>query len=272
MNRKAATKKAAPSELVVDRQEIATAQGEPRSDSAALMSVIETVARDKEFDPQRLRELLQIKREFEAEESRRMYAHHMAKAQAKILPVVADADNQQTNSKYARLATIVQAIAPTYTAEGFSVSYGTGEAASERLREAGWIGFTARCLHSGGHFEDYSVDLPSDMTGAKGNVNKTAIHGTKSSITYARGILLGLIFNFTTSLDVDDDGNGAGPRPEKEPEPADEKQLAIIQEFKDENKIPAITLKWLDKQESLTYPQAAALIKKLKEAETNGAA
>jgi len=237
------------------------------SESAALMQTIQELARDKDFDLERLRQLMQIKNEFQAEEARKSYAFHMARAQAKMPSVVANKWNDQTKSWYPSLDAINEAIKPAFTSEGFSVTFGSTEPADEKLREAGWMCITARCSHSDGHFVDYSIPLPADTVGAKGNVNKTVIHATKSTVSYGRSILMGMMFNFTSSADLDDDGNAAGQPLEKEPEPASEEQLAIIQDFRDEKKIPDVTLKWLDKQGSLTYPQAESLIKKLKEAE-----
>jgi len=240
------------------KRDLATHQ--PTSDSAALMQIIESTAKNPDFDPQKLRELLQIKREFEGEEARRSFAVHMSRAQATISPVVADADNNQTGSKYAKLVAIVEATKPSYTREGFSVSYGTAESENEKLRDAGYICYKARCLHAEGHFEDYSIELPVDTTGAKGNVNKTVIHGSKSSLTYARGMLLGLIFNFTTSLDVDDDGNGAGPPPRKPAEPASKEQMKELIRLRGEGKLAPETIDYLDnaKEKNLNIPYKAA--------------
>lgn len=262
------------------RQELPTTIEEPenqhmtmRSDSASLMRIIEMKARGEDIDPQWLREMVQIKHEFEAEEARRDYAAAMARAQARIGSVVADAQNQQTNSRYSKLDTIVTAIKPLYTAEGFSVSFGTDEPTSEKLKQAGYIRCTSRCLHSSGHHEDYHVDLPADTAGAQGKVNKTVIHGTKSTITYSRGILLGLMFNFTSSLDVDDDGNAAGKKPKPEDEPATDEQLVYIKEFEDENKIPDEKLKWLNaRRDNLTVGDAKRLLVYLRKLEKASAA
>jgi len=50
-------------------------------------------------------------------------------------------------------------------------------------------------------------------------------------------------------------------------EPATTDQMATIQEYREAEQIPDVTLKWLDKQELLTEKQAASLIAKLKKAD-----
>lgn len=156
-----------------------------------------------------LEKFMDLQERHEAKEARVAFNEAMARVQSKIQPILADADNKQTGSKYAKLETIVKTLAPIYTGEGFFVSFGTEECKSEKLTSDGWFRTTAELSHAAGHTKEYHVDLPADTKGPQGTVNKTLIHGTKSAITYARVILMGLMFNFTTTLDVDDDGNGA---------------------------------------------------------------
>jgi len=169
-----------------------------------------TLAVDKDLDIEKLQRLLDMKDREEEKTARSAFNVAMAAVQSKIEPIVADAENLQTDSKYSKLSTIVNTLAPIYTQHGFSVSFGTSECSSARLIEAGWFRTSAELSHVAGYSKDYFVDLPADTTGIKGSVNKTVIHGTKSAITYARVILLGLMFNFTTSQDVDADGNMPG--------------------------------------------------------------
>lgn len=168
-----------------------------------------TLAVDKDLDMDKLERLIEMKDREEEKTSRSQFNVAMAAVQKNIEPVIADAENDHTGSMYAKLATIVNTLAPIYTAQGFSVSFGQADCKSQKLTDDGWFRTTAELSHAGGFSKDYFVDLPADIRGAGGKVNKTLIHGTKSSITYARGILMGLMFNFTTSLDIDNDGNRA---------------------------------------------------------------
>lgn len=230
----------------------------------ALMSIIERASLDPNMDVAKLERLLDLKDRWDEKQARLLFDEAMARVQSRIQPIIADADNKQTGSRYAKLKTIVSALAPIYTSEGFSVSFGTAECTSEKLRDAGWFRTTADLTHDGGYSKPFYIDLPLDVTGIAGKVNKTQIHGAKSAITYARVILMGLMFNFTTSEDVDDDGNGAGRPPAPPPEPATDEQLVTIQDYRDAGKIPKITLDWLDKQGDLTFKQAESFIKKVK--------
>lgn len=163
------------------------------------------------LDIEKLERLMEMKEREEEKTAKAAFNVAMAVVQKNIEPIIADGENTQTDSRFSKLTTIVSTLAPIYTREGFSVSGGTSECSSQKLVDAGWFRTTAELSHVGGYTKDYYVDLPADTCGPKGNINKTVIHGTKSSITYARVILMGLMFNFTTSHDVDDDGNGAGP-------------------------------------------------------------
>jgi hypothetical protein len=169
-----------------------------------------SLAISKDLDIDKLERLMQMKASEEEKTAKSLFDAAMSRVQAKIQPIIADAENAHTGSRYAKLETIVRALSPHYTAEGFSVSYTTGECASQRLIDAGWFRTIATLSHIGGYEKTYPVDLPADTVGSGGKVNKTMIHATKSTITYARVILLGMMFNFTTSLDVDDDGNAGG--------------------------------------------------------------
>jgi hypothetical protein len=181
----------------------------PMSDPESMADHLISMAIDKDLDMDKLERLIKMRDEEEMKTARSHFNAAMARVQEKIQPIIADADNDHTGSRYAKLSKIVGTLSPIYAAEGFSVSYGTADCESEKLISEGWFRTTAELSHSGGYSKPYFVDLPLDIMGMTGKVNKTKIHGTKSTLTYARGILMGLMFNFTTSLDVDNDGNQA---------------------------------------------------------------
>lgn len=185
-------------------KEIAAQEPQTMTDQLISMAI------DKDLDIEKLQRLIDMKDAEEKKTAKSQFDRSMAACQAKIQPVLADADNDQTGSKYSKLHTIVTALKPIYTAEGFSIAYRTEETPIQRLAEGGWFRVLAVISHVGGHSETHHVDLPADTKGIKGSVNKTMIHGIKSTISYARNILLGLIFNFVSSEDIDDDGNAAG--------------------------------------------------------------
>lgn len=161
-------------------------------------------ALEKGISGPELQQFMDLADRYEANEARKAYAADMVRCQKVMPAVVATSVNEQTDSMYPKVGVIIRAITPIYTKHGFSVSFGEGVAAKEEdMRIA------ARVLHKLGHFEDFFYDLPPDITGPKGAVNKTMIHGKASSTTYGQGRLLRMIFNIGI-LEGDDDGNAAG--------------------------------------------------------------
>lgn len=132
----------------------------------------------------------------------------MARVQAQILPIVRDAENKQTKSRYTKLETIVAAISPIYTAEGFALSFDTDVCPVPEHAAAGWFRVICEISRSG-HTKRRHVDLPPDIAGIQGNVNKTGLHGFKSTLTYGRNMLICMIFNVVLK-DEDNDGNQPG--------------------------------------------------------------
>ena len=126
----------------------------------------------------------------------------MAEAQAEMKPVVRDAKNDQTNSHYARLEAIAEAITPIYTSHGFSLSYDQADSPRD-----GHLRFLCDVMHAQGHRETKKMDIPTDSAGIKGNVNKTPTHAFGSTASYGRRYLKLMAFDIATS--DDDDGNAA---------------------------------------------------------------
>lgn len=187
----------------IDQPDSKQLAADPDSSASGLIAL----AVNKNLDKENLLVLMQMKREEEERTARSQFNTAMARVQSRIQPIVANADNEQTGSRYAKLDAIVKSLAPIYAPEGFSVSTGTDECKNQKLADAGWIRVTGELAHAGGYSKYYHVDLPPDSTGIKGSVNKTGIHAAKSTISYGRNILMGLMFNFTTTDDVDNDGN-----------------------------------------------------------------
>ncbi|HCC24822.1 MAG TPA: hypothetical protein DEP85_04850 [Holosporales bacterium] len=160
------------------------------------------MALDKGADLGQLEKLLKIKKDYEADEARKIFASAFAQAQKKIASVIKTKLNPQTHSKYAELSKVIETAKPVYTEEGFSVIFYEGETATpENVRVC------ADILHTAGHKETYHYDVPLDGTGIKGNANMTKIHGKSSSVAYGRRYLMCMIWNIPTS---DDDGNSGG--------------------------------------------------------------
>ena len=159
---------------------------------------------DKGLDTATLKEFMDLSDRHEANEARKAYAADMVKCQKAMPAIVAEDENTNTSSFYAKLGRITKAITPVYTKNGFSISFGEGVAKLE-----GDIRITARVLHQLGHFEDFFYDLPPDKAGLRDAVNKTDIHAKGSTTTYGQRYLTKMIFNVAIIGWEDDDGNAA---------------------------------------------------------------
>lgn len=181
--------------------------------AGSLLQAIERVASNPSMEIDKIERLFAMHQQLMAKEAEAAFNGAMARAQAQIVPVMANRRNTHTNSVYADLGAIAKAIAPLYTAEGLSISFDADRpvlgADGKPLNPppAGWFRTIAIVSHSAGHSRLHHIDLPSDETGAKGNVNKTAIQGVVSMTTYGRRCLTCMVFNVSIG---DDDGNGAG--------------------------------------------------------------
>ncbi len=174
----------------------------PVSEPSPVTLLADALARG--VSTEQLQQFMDLQERYEANEARKAYAQDMVKCQKQMPTVMAAVEGEKKNSYYAKMGHINQLITPIYTKAGFSLSFGQGVPAIE-----GEIRTTCRVLHKLGHYEDFFIDLPPDMAGAQGTVNKTAIHARASSNTYGQRYIVKGIFNLSI-LSEDDDGNLAG--------------------------------------------------------------
>lgn len=133
----------------------------------------------------------------------RRVAFYEAKAQAEAVmrPIVRNALNKETHSRHATLDALDGPIRDIYTGLGFSVSFDT---------ETKGNAVIVYCeVARGGFSEVKTAEVPFDLTGPKGNQNKSVTHAWKSALTYGRRATLENAFNLVATND-DDDGNAAG--------------------------------------------------------------
>jgi hypothetical protein len=150
------------------------------------------------------RELLGMAKEIQALEAEKAFNVSMRAAQAEIKPVVRDAENSHTRSRYALLETIDTRIRPIYTGRGFSLSFNSGAPRGE-----GTVRILCDVRHDAGHTKTYELEGGLDMAGARGASNKTTIQALGSSVSYLRRYLTCMIFNVTLA---NEDNDGAGNR------------------------------------------------------------
>lgn len=172
----------------------------------SLLAVIANAARDPSCDVNKMRALLDMKRELERDEAVRSFNSDMVAVQGQIRHIVADASNPSTSSKYASYLALDKALRPIYTAHGFSLSFDTADPPRDNyVRVIAYVG------HRDGHIRTYHADMPADGLGAKGSQVMTKTHATGSAMSYGMRYLLKMIFNVAVGED-DDDGNKAGTK------------------------------------------------------------
>lgn len=172
------------------------------SDTTAIIQVIERAASNPAVDIEKMERLLAMQERILDRNAKQAFSEAMNAVQEKLRPIAADASNPQTKSKYASYTALDKVIRPIYSANGFALSFGTGDGAPEN-----YVRVTCDVLHTAGHEKHYHVDMPADGKGAKGGDVMTKTHAAGSAMSYGQRYLLKLIFNITVG--EDDDGNGA---------------------------------------------------------------
>ncbi len=175
------------------------------NESTAMLSMIQRAATDPAFDAGKMQTMMEMYERHTDRTAAAAFNAAMVRAQSEIGPVFRDKFNAQTNSAYAALESIDRKISPVYTRQGFSLSFGTGDSPL-----VGHIRTVCDCMHEAGHTKTYHVDLPIDAAGIKGSVNKTGVHASGSTFSYARRYLTMMIFNVVLTNE-DNDGNGEPP-------------------------------------------------------------
>jgi ERF superfamily len=177
----------------------------PTSQPSEYSSLIERAAFDPDFNVEKLQALLDMRDSEEMRRAERAFNAAMVRAQSEMMPVVADASNPQTRSRYATYAALDRAIKPHYTAYGLAPSFGTEPLTEpDKMRIVGILG------HLDGFARRYQIDMPIDTKGARGGDVMTRTHATGSALTYGKRYLLIAMFNL--AIEEDDDGNAAGGR------------------------------------------------------------
>src|SRR5690348_14516166 len=73
--------------------------------------------------PETLGKLMDLQERWEASQAKKIYDEAMQKAQSEMRPVLMNADNDQTKSRYATYEALDSAIRPIYTRHGFTLSF-----------------------------------------------------------------------------------------------------------------------------------------------------
>ncbi|BAQ18353.1 ERF family protein [Methyloceanibacter caenitepidi] len=194
----------------------------PADPAIGLMDVISRAASDPNVDVEKMRALLDMRRDLERDDNAKRFNEAMSAVQKAVRPIAADAANPQTRSKYASYPALDKVLRPIYTQHGFALSFDTGDAPQESYVR---VVCHVSCE---GHTRTYHVDMPADGKGAKGGDVMTKTHAVGSAMSYGMRYLLKMIFNVAVGED-DDDGNAAGAGPK-----VTDEQRAKLRELADE--------------------------------------
>lgn len=171
-----------------------------------------------------LRELMQLKKEWEADEARKAFVAAMAAFKANPPEIVKDKHVEFATSKgttaydHATLGGVCAAIIKGLAAHSISHRW---ETAQQEAR----IKVTCVLTHAQGHSESVSLHSEADNSGGKNNIQAIG-----SAVTYLQRYTL-LAATGLAALDQDDDGKGTDPV-----EYINENQLADLKALGDEVK------------------------------------
>jgi hypothetical protein len=166
------------------------------ADSGTIMAVIARAASDPNTDVDKLERLMAMAERLSARQAETAFNEAMNEAQTSMRAIAKDA--QSDKGKYASFVALDKAARPIYAAQGFSLSFDTGDGAP-----ADHIRLLCYVSHREGHTRTYHVDMPADGKGAKGGDVMTKTHATGAAMTYGQRYLFRLIFNLAVGEDND---------------------------------------------------------------------
>jgi hypothetical protein len=176
-------------------------EGEIQSLGDGILSVIARAAKDPNVDVDKMERLFAMQERVLARDAEQRFNEAMAAAQKEMPQIKRGGKNATTNSTYAELDAMSEAMLPVVAKHGFSMSFGTDVSPLPNHYRV-----TCEVSHVGGHSRIYNADVPADLTGMRGTPNKTSTHAFGSTLSYGRRYLKMLIFDVATT---DDDGRAA---------------------------------------------------------------
>jgi hypothetical protein len=175
------------------------------TDGGGVLAVIERAALNPDIDIEKMQALLDMQERVLRRNSEMEFNAAMTQAQSEMKRVAADAKNPQTHSRYASYGALDKALRPIYTANGFALSFNTGEGALPD-----YVRVLCDVSHAAGFSRQYQIDMPADGKGAKGGDVMTKTHAVGAGMSYGMRYLLKMVFNVAVGED-DNDGNQIEP-------------------------------------------------------------
>lgn len=155
------------------------------------------MAAGTELTPENLSKLLEVQKDWEANEARKAYSKAMALFRAECPNINKDSKvdftsaKGRTNYDHETLNGILRTISPALSVCGLNPTFRTST-------EGATIIVTCRVTHEKGHYEETSLPANADNTG-----NKNAIQAMGSTITYLQRYTLKAMLGLSAGHDTD---------------------------------------------------------------------
>lgn len=172
--------------------------------SDAITQMLMRGASDPNFDVTKFQDLLQAKRDMEADEARRAFNRAFADFKAEAVKIIKGTeikDGPLKGKKHANLFDVVSATTPALSKHGLTISW------KPTKDEPTWIEVTCILRHVAGHSESVSMGGAPDA-----GPGRNAIQSRGSAKSYLERYTATAILGLAAQ-DGDDDGNGAAPEP-----------------------------------------------------------
>ena len=186
-----------------DKQDLVVIPAQPSSQGTALMSIIERAAADPQYDVAKLKELLAVKKEWEADEARKAFVVALNAFKADPPQVLKDASvafetqrGGKTGYKHAALDKASEIIGAALAKHGISHRWNVEQ--GERIK------VTCILTHALGHSESVTMEAALDTSGSKNNIQALG-----STVSYLQRYTL-FAASGIAPKNVDDDGRGGG--------------------------------------------------------------
>lgn len=170
-----------------------------KSETQAVMAMIERVALNPDADINKLEKMLDMQERILNRNARELFSAAMAEMQADMPEVVERGQikvNDVVRSRYSTFEDINAAVRPVLQKHGFAITF--------RVKQSdGQIKVTAVLSHKSGHSEDTDIILPSDTSGSK-----NAVQAVGSAVSYGKRYTMSALLNIATRGE-DDDAEGA---------------------------------------------------------------
>jgi hypothetical protein len=166
------------------------------------------------WEPERLRQLMDLNDRFMADQARQAFNEAFAAFKSEAVTVIKNRKvdaGPLAGKRYAELFSVVNAITPALSKHGLSASWKITK------DEKDWIEVTCIVKHAKGHSESVTMGGPPDAGGAK-----SAIQARASTVSYLERYTLKAVCGVA---EQGDDGDGGSSDKEVEPDPEGKKAL-----------------------------------------------